>query len=214
MQAVTRALNTTAHEETRNFRKLNKQRSRSRKEDSAEIGTRLARLQVITATTIMPRTATRLMIATQVKKMHAKRVTAIRLLAEEDESVAEMTERTATSDVITAANPLSTAGMIVPFAYRSSKATTPGMLMVNRSVPRKQLFLTCGAPGMLMVHRSVPRKELFITCGAPRLTRRRTPIWRGFRLLLATTRNALRVMIKCTKMERVRRCGKISYSPR
>ena len=98
MQAVTRALNTTAHEETRNFRKLNEERSRSREEDSAEIGTRLARLQVITATTIMPRTATRLMIATQVKKMHAKRVTAIRLLAEEDESVAEMTERTATVD--------------------------------------------------------------------------------------------------------------------
>ena len=46
------------------------------------------------------------MIATQVKKMHAKRVTAIRLLAEEDESVAEMTERTAKPDVITAANPL------------------------------------------------------------------------------------------------------------
>ena len=41
----------------------------------------------------MPRTATRLMIATQVKKMHAKRVTAIRLLAEEDESAARYTRQ-------------------------------------------------------------------------------------------------------------------------
>ena len=63
----------------------------------------------------MPRTATRLMIATQVKKMHAKRVTAIRLLAEEDEIVAEMRERNATADVITAGTPLSTAGMIALF---------------------------------------------------------------------------------------------------
>ena len=85
----------------------------------------------------MPRTATRLMIATQVKKMHAKRVTAIRLLAEEDESVAEMTERTAKPDVITAATPLSTAGMIAQFAYRTSKATTPSMLMLHRWVPPK-----------------------------------------------------------------------------
>ena len=47
----------------------------------------------------MRRTETRLMIATQVnRKMHAKEVAAIRLLAEEDESVAEMTERTATVD--------------------------------------------------------------------------------------------------------------------
>ena len=47
--------------------------------------------------------------------MHAKEVTAIRLLAEEDEIVAEMRERNATADVITAGTPLSTAGMIALF---------------------------------------------------------------------------------------------------
>lgn len=43
-------------------------------------------------------------------------MTAITLLADEDVSVAEMTARTATADVIAAVTPLSTAGMIAPFA--------------------------------------------------------------------------------------------------
>ena len=68
-------------------------------EDIAKTTAPLARREVTTASTIMRRTETRLMIATQVnRKMHAKEVAAIRLLAEEDESVAEMTERTATVD--------------------------------------------------------------------------------------------------------------------
>ena len=51
-----------------------------------------------------------------------------------------MTERTATTNVITAATPLSTAGMISPFAYRTSKASTPSKLMLHRSMLWKELF--------------------------------------------------------------------------
>ena len=40
--------------------------------------------------------------------------TVIKLRAEEDESVAEMTEITATADGITASTPLGTAGIIPP----------------------------------------------------------------------------------------------------
>ena len=76
------------------------------------------------------------MIATQ-EKMQAKEATQVKVLAEEDDGTAEITERKSTADVITAATPLSTAGMIAQFAYRTSKATTPSMLMLHRWVPPK-----------------------------------------------------------------------------
>ena len=72
--------------------------------------------------------------------------TYLNLVAEGGDSVAEMTEITVTADVSTAATPLSTAGMIVLFTYRTSKATKPSMLILHCSVPPKELFLMRGAP--------------------------------------------------------------------
>ena len=97
-----------------------------KEEDTAEMVTILAPREIITATTIIrrPRTGTRRMTATQAnEKMQAKKATEIKLLAEEDDSLAEMTEITSTADVITAATPLSTAGMIALFTYRTSDDT-------------------------------------------------------------------------------------------
>ena len=74
-----------------------------KEEDIAEMVTRLAPREVITAKTIIrrPRTGTLRMIPTQAdEKMQANEATEIKLLAEEDDSVAEMTERTVTADII------------------------------------------------------------------------------------------------------------------
>ena len=78
--------------------------------------------------------------------MQVNEATYLNLVAEGGDSVAEMTEITVTADVSTAATPLSTAGMIVLFTYRTSKATKPSMLILHCSVPPKELFLMRGAP--------------------------------------------------------------------
>ena len=73
-----------------------------------------------------PRTGTRRMVATQADgDIQANSPTVIKVLSEEDDGGAASTERTSTADVVTAATPLSTVGMIAFFAYRTSKATTP-----------------------------------------------------------------------------------------
>ena len=66
--------------------------------------------------------------------METRLTTVITFLGEEDVSEAEMMARTTTADAGTAVTPLGTAGMIAPFAYRTSKATTLSMLMLHRSV--------------------------------------------------------------------------------
>ena len=65
--------------------------------------------------------------------------------AEGDDGVIAMTERTATAESITAGTLLSTAGMTAPFATRTRKVTTRTMLMLHRSVPNGNVFLTHGA---------------------------------------------------------------------
>ena len=47
---------------------------------------------------------------------------------------AEKTAKTVAADVGPAVTPIGTAGTIAPFAYRTSAATTPSMLMLLRSV--------------------------------------------------------------------------------
>ena len=61
-------------------------------------------------------------------------MTAFTHLAEENESVAELTAKTATADVGTAVAPPSTTGMLAPFTNRTRKATAPSMLMLHRWV--------------------------------------------------------------------------------
>ena len=87
------------------------------------------------------------MIATQAHdKMQSNEATTIKRLADEDDVVAKMTSKTVTADIITAASLPSPAGMIALFAYRTSKTTTPSMLMQQWSVPPRELFLMSGTP--------------------------------------------------------------------
>lgn len=86
------------------------------------------------------------MIAAQVhQKMHAKEVAATTLLAKEDESVAEMMERTATADAIAAVTPRSTADTTAPFASRINRRMKPNMLMLHTLVQQRHLLHTLGA---------------------------------------------------------------------
>ena len=114
-------LDATAREEPRNSR-------RNSGRGGVEMATPIAPRQTTTTTTaaaaatrLRPRIETRLMAA-------------ITLLAEADVSVAGMTARTATADAGTAVTPMSTASTIAPFAYRTSRATTPSMPMLHRSL--------------------------------------------------------------------------------
>ena len=108
-----------------------------KEEDTTEMATRLAPREAISATIIRRlRTGTRRMIATQAHdKMQSNEATTIKRLADEDDVVAKMTSKTVTADIITAASLPSPAGMIALFAYRTSKTTTPSMLMQQWSVP-------------------------------------------------------------------------------
>ena len=93
MQAVTRARR--IRQRTWNLETPVETMVEVKEEDTAEMVTPLAQREVITATTIIcrPRTGTRRMIATQAdENMQAKEATEIKLLAEEDDSVAEMTK--------------------------------------------------------------------------------------------------------------------------
>ena len=84
-----------------------------------------------------------MIIATQVEQaVDAAEAAATKL--EEEEDVVEMTETTATADVITAVTPRSTAGTTAPFASRTNRLMKPNILMLHRLVPQRHLPLTLG----------------------------------------------------------------------
>ena len=168
-----RALNTAACERSRNPSRRNNGRDGRKYRGKGTSNTNIAPREVTTITVVTrqgTRTATCLRIAMQVdRKVHANVGTAT-VQAEEDDGVIAISEKTATEDAITAGTLLSTAGMTAPFATRTRKVTTRTVLMLHRSAPNGNVFLTHGARSP------------------------RTPTWRILRLVLVTVTNVPGVM--------------------
>ena len=159
-----RALNTAAYEISRNPSRKTTVEMEENIAEKARVIPIAPREVIITVFTRRgTRTATCLRIPIQVdRKVHANVGTAT-VQAEEDDGGITMTERTATADAITAGTLLSTAGMTAPFAIRTRKVTTRTMLMLHRSVPNGNVFLTHGARSP-----RTPNLEVVIGDGAER----------------------------------------------
>ena len=122
-----RALNTVAHEGSRNSVETAVE---VKEEDVMEMVTPIAPREVTTTTAVTrrrTRTGTHMIRATQVEQaVDAAEAAATKL--EEEDDVVEMTERTATADAITAVTPRITAGTTAPSASRTNKLMKPNML--------------------------------------------------------------------------------------